>query len=114
MRKIAPIVICLLELITLGFLFFGEKSYLRIDELRKSIAQQQQKNREEKQKVEDLKMQAYKLQNDPRALEKEARNELGMARPNELIYIFEKDKAALQKWLNHWDRVSLNAIYGVS
>ena len=43
-------------------------------------------------RIEDLKSQVYNLQNDPRALEKAARNELGMARPNERIFIFEKDK----------------------
>ena len=94
MQKLAPIFIILLALVTLGFLFFGEDSYARISSLNNAIEQQKQKNLELKDKVDQLKEDIHGLQNNPRELEKAARNELGMARPNELIYMFEKGKGA--------------------
>ncbi len=81
-----------MALVALGFLFLGENSYERVSELRRGIFLQKQKNAELGDSVYELKREVYGLQNDPRVLEKAARNELGMARPNEQIYIFEKDK----------------------
>jgi cell division protein FtsB len=39
-----------------------------------------------------LKREVTGLQSDPRSVEKAARSELGMARPDEMIVIFEKKK----------------------
>jgi cell division protein FtsB len=44
--------------------------------------------------VTDLREKVYGLKNDDRVLEKTARNELGLARPGELIVFFEDEKNA--------------------
>lgn len=93
MRRFVPAILVFLALVTLGFVFLGENSYERISEVRNAINQQKQRNGDLHERVDDLKREVYGLQNDPRTLEKAARNELGMARPNEQIYIFEKDKS---------------------
>jgi cell division protein FtsB len=92
MRNFVPYILFVLALVTLGLLLFGENSYDRIFDLRNNLAQQKQKNIEISEKVDNLKREVFGLQSSPRALEKAARNELGMARPNEQIYIFEKEK----------------------
>ncbi len=44
--------------------------------------------------VQALKRQVHGLQNDPRIVEKAARSELGMARSDELVVVFEKKEQA--------------------
>ena len=89
-QKIAPLAILTLAFITLGFLFWGESTYERVTTLKTNLHQQREKNLDLTQKVDKLKSEIYGIKNDPRALEKAARNELGMARPGEVIYLFDK------------------------
>ncbi len=49
------------------------------------------RNSELKQYVQSLKEKIYSVETDNRELEKTARNKLGMARPGEMIFFFEKD-----------------------
>lgn len=68
---------------------FGDDSFSRLQDLRQSLKQQRERNYEGRQNVANLKREVFGLQNDDRALEKAARNELGLARHGELIFIFD-------------------------
>lgn len=68
----------------------GDKSLSRLRSLQQSLRDQIEESREVEARVNQLKGQVYRLRHDDRALEKKARNELGLARPNETIFIFEQ------------------------
>ncbi|MBN8548582.1 MAG: septum formation initiator family protein [Deltaproteobacteria bacterium] len=90
MKCLAPGIILFCALVAALFSLFGDDSYGRMQSLEKSLAAQQQKNSELNAHVSTLKRDVYGLQHDNRVLEKAARNELGMARPDEMIFIFDK------------------------
>ena len=69
---------------------YGKDSYGHVVELRNSLAWQQEQNEALIRKVKKLKSQVVGLQKDERTVEITARNELGVARPDELVVIFEK------------------------
>ena len=103
-QKIAPIAILALAFITIGFLFWGENTYDQVTTLKENLAQQKQNNLVLGEKVDKLKSEIYGIKNDPRALEKAARNELGMARPGEVIYLFDKKDGAKEEELQRDDK----------
>ena len=90
MKGLAPGIILFCALIAALFSLFGDDSYGRMQSLEKSLGAQLQKNEELHAHVSELKRDVYGLQHDDRILEKAARNELGMARPDEMIFIFDK------------------------
>ena len=69
---------------------YGKDSYGHVVELRDSLAWQQEQNEALIRKVKKLKSKVVGLQKDDRTVEIAARNELGVARPDELVVIFEK------------------------
>jgi len=75
------------------FALFGDDGFSRMRALRKSVEAQREKNLQLQAQVSALKSKVHGLRNDDRALEKAARNQLGMARPDERIFIFEKESA---------------------
>ena len=91
MRKYATIVLLLAALLTAAFTLFGDDSISKMRALARSVELQRSKNAELSDVVRDLRSTVRGLRSDPRALEKAARNELGMARPNERIFVFEKN-----------------------
>jgi cell division protein FtsB len=76
---------------------FADGSYLGLKGLQRSVSNQDEKNEELQHKVSELKTRIHGLRTSDRELEKAARNELGMARPNELIFLFEKKKDKADK-----------------
>jgi cell division protein FtsB len=88
----ATIVLLLLAIVLAFVTLFGDNSYERLVILRDRLVGQERQNTELKEYVENLQDEVYRIQTDDRALEKAARNELGMARPDELIFVFEKDR----------------------
>ena len=71
------------------FSLFGDDSYSHMQSLRRNIDNQQGKNVELEARVAKLHSEIASLRYDDKALETTARNELGMARPNELIFRFD-------------------------
>lgn len=71
------------------FSLFGDDSYSRMQSLKRNIESQQDKNSELEARVSKLQSEIASLRFDDKQLETKARNELGMARPNELIFRFD-------------------------
>lgn len=88
-KNYAPVVIIGLATITVICSVFGEGSYQRLVGLRAASERQEESNQELRLRVEELKSSVSSLRSGGRALEKAARNELGLVRPNEQIFIFE-------------------------
>lgn len=90
MRITAPLVILACALVAAAFSFLSDDGFSRLASLNKSLELQQRANARLEDNVQSLKRQVIGLQNDARTVEKAARSELGMARPDELVVIFEK------------------------
>jgi cell division protein FtsB len=94
MRITAPLIILACALVAAVFSFLSDDSFARLSSLTKSLELQQRANARLEDGVQALKKQVIGLQNDPRTVEKAARSELGMARPDELVVVFEKKEQA--------------------
>ena len=91
MRYFTPVAIFILALAIGFFSVFGSESYAGLQSLKRSLVLQKGKNSRQSVYVDRLKQRAFEIENEPRALEKAARDELGMARPGELIFIFDEE-----------------------
>jgi len=83
-----------LALLAAVFTLLGDGSYGKLLALRDSLRTQKEINAELEERVRALDARTRGIREDDRALEKEARNQLGLARPNELIFFFEKKESA--------------------
>ena len=92
MNRLLPYMLLLIAGVVAYFSFFGDEGYAKLTSLRESLTSQQEKNREASNEVKKLRRDVRSLQSDPREIEKAARNELGMARPNEVILFFNHQK----------------------
>jgi cell division protein FtsB len=71
--------------------FIGGESFSGMHEMRASLERQRARNAELKATLVSLKDEVHGLTKDQRVLERAARNELAMVRPNEEIVIFERE-----------------------
>lgn len=72
----------------------GREGYPHLEALRDSLNRQNTRNEERAAYINELKKEVYSLERDDRALEKAARENLGMAKPNEEVYFFEDESDA--------------------
>lgn len=91
MRQVAPIIFLFIALISSFFVFLGDDSLEILRSVEKSLNAQKVKNERLDSQVKNLRSQVRNLSESDRALEKAARNELGLARPNELIFFFNDE-----------------------
>jgi cell division protein FtsB len=93
MRSTATILILLCALVAAAFSFLSDDGFSRLTALHRSLEQQQRTNEKLSETVQGLQRAVDGLQADARIVEKAARSELGMAKPGELVVIFEKKEA---------------------
>ena len=91
-KRSIPIWFFVLVLFLLGFAIFGDrgvlhvyKTYLQKTELEEKIGELEKTNAELRQEIDALR-------NDLKVIENIARRELGMVRPDELIYQFHSEE----------------------
>ena len=89
MRRKGTLVLLAGALIALIVSLISGESYSHLTSLQSSLAAQREKNEELGQYVGNLRHEVRSLRTDSRALEKAARNELGMALPGEIIVFFD-------------------------
>jgi cell division protein FtsB len=94
MKRAIPFVLIVAALVAALYSLLGSGGYPRLEQLESLLGRQRDKNAEMKAYINSLRQEIYALQKDDRYLEKVARDELGMARPNEEIFIFNDDKPA--------------------
>lgn len=90
MRSAAPWILLSCALIIASLTWFGDDSFARLRLLRASLELQRQKNVILSQQVRTLKHETIGLERNDRVLEKAARNRLGLARPDELVVVFDE------------------------
>jgi cell division protein FtsB len=90
MKITAPMILLTFAVVAAIFSFLIDDGFARLNSLNHSLEQQQRSNARLEDSVQGLRRQVSGLQGDPRAVEKAARSDLGMARPDEMVVIFEK------------------------
>jgi cell division protein FtsB len=92
MRSTATLFLLLGALAIAAFSFLSDDGFGKLSSLNNTLLQQQRTNAKLSETVDALKREVLGLQSDPRTVEKAARNELGMARPGEMVVIFDKQQ----------------------
>ncbi|MEX3582420.1 MAG: cell division protein FtsB [Burkholderia sp.] len=87
MRLVTVVLIALLVLIQYP-LWWGHGGWLRVHELRQELANQTQKNADEKLRNERIAGEVQDLQNGTAAIEERARYEMGMVKDGEVFVQF--------------------------
>lgn len=90
MKYKVPVILVVCSLVTAALSFVADDSFGRLSTLRHTVDEQRQANEVLADTVGVLRREVQGLQRDPRTLERAARSELGMARPNEIVVVFDK------------------------
>ncbi len=90
MRSTTSLYLLLFALAAAIVSFVADDGFSKLSALNRNLEQQTRTNEKLEEVVEVLREQVKGLQADSRVIEKAARSELGMARSNELIVVFEK------------------------
>jgi cell division protein FtsB len=94
MRGWVPISILIFLIAITVMSLVGRDGYPHLEALRDSLNRQNTRNEERATYINELKKEVYSLEKDDRALERAARENLGMAKPNEEVYFFEDESDA--------------------
>lgn len=90
MRSTATLFLLVCAIVAAAFSFLSDDGFARLSQLNRRVEQQQHTNAKLVDNVQALRREVQGLQSDSRTVEKAARSELGMARPDEVVVIFEK------------------------
>ena len=77
----------------LGYLplqLFGEKGLKQYRRLGRELKELKQRNDRLAEEIQQMRLEVKRLRDDDVALEKAARNDLGMVRPGELIFVLKE------------------------
>ena len=83
-----PFGLLVLAIVTVPVHILDDKGLPRYRSLRAQLARVDANNDKLEREVEQLRRQVERLREDPQAIERIARDELGMVRPGELIFQF--------------------------
>lgn len=97
LRQGGVLILLVLAIVATVLSIVGDGSYSDLEFLKQTHAHQERKNQKLREQVTRLQREVNALQHDDRAIEKAARNELGMARPDEVIVFFEDSKPASEQ-----------------
>lgn len=89
-RRTLPIAILSLALVTVPVLVLAPEGLPRLRALQKELADVTLENRELGREVGRLRIEVRRLRDDPAAVERIARDELGMVRKSEIVFQFAK------------------------
>ena len=91
-RRIAPFLLSFFVVILLIFTTYGSHGLLHLREINNERAILLAKNDSLERDIARLQNEIQALQTTPLAIEEKAREELGLSRKNEIVYIFPAEK----------------------
>ncbi|MCC6932343.1 MAG: septum formation initiator family protein [Deltaproteobacteria bacterium] len=94
MSKYSWIFILVLALAWLAFLFVGDHGLPKLMAINDELSTLKDKNRLIEDNISQTKGKIYSLSNDKFTLERRAREELGLVKQGELVYIFPEEGKA--------------------
>jgi cell division protein FtsL len=84
--KYLVVLVLIILLVITYYTVFGERGVLELRKLERTVEEAKAKTEEVKMENERLKQEIQRLQSDQQYIEKLARQELGLARKDEMIY----------------------------
>lgn len=97
MKPLMFLALLVIAVVTTVLSLVGGGSFPRVASLETSLEAQRKKNLELQAEVQSLQEKVYAVRHEARGLEKAARNELGLARPDELVILFDKKSEAAKE-----------------
>lgn len=92
MIRFLPHIIFIIAILVFVGAFKGSESIPRLQVLKNNYLDQEHKTQELAKLVSELKTSVSDLENNARATERAARNARAMARPDEVIFLFNENK----------------------
>jgi cell division protein FtsB len=86
--RVISFVLLALTLVSVPLLLLGKRGVPRYLGLRKELARVESENERLTREVRELRLETELLRTDPRAIERLARDELGMVRDGEVVFQF--------------------------
>ena len=93
MGKHSWILITGLSLVLAVFVVIGDHGILKLSAINNELRLIESKNRELESDIVDVKNKIYSIDNNNLTLEKRAREELGLAKKGEMVYIFPNENS---------------------
>jgi cell division protein FtsB len=90
LQRTLPIAMLMLALIAVPVLVLEPAGLPRLQALEKELTQVSDENADLRREIERLRVEVGELRDDPAAVERIARGELGMVRRNEVVFQFGK------------------------
>jgi cell division protein FtsB len=87
-ERALPLGILALAVVGAPVMIFSPQGLPRLSELRKEMAEVDEENAGMRREIEALRGRVARLKDDPNAVERIARDHLGLVRPNEVIFQF--------------------------
>jgi cell division protein FtsB len=91
-QRVLPIGILGLALVAVPVLIFEPEGLPRLRALEHEMAEVDAENAELKRDISKLRVEVKQLRDDPRAVERIARDQLGLVRKSEVVFQFGKSK----------------------
>jgi cell division protein FtsB len=88
LRWLLPLGLILGSLIAVPVLILGEQGLPRYRQLSYELEDARGANKKLRREIRELREEIHALRHDPRALERIARDELGMIKPDEVLFQF--------------------------
>jgi cell division protein FtsB len=86
---LVPLCLLIFAIVAVPTLMFDGQGVPRYSALSREIVRVRAKNAFIEREVRELREQTRRLRSDPRAIERIARDELGMVRPGEVVFQFQ-------------------------
>ncbi len=84
-----PLALLTVAIVSVPMLVMGDAGLPRFRALRAELSEVEHENDRMRREVEHLRVEVDRLRDDPEAIERIARDELGMVRDDELLFQFE-------------------------
>lgn len=90
LERVLPIGVLLLALIGAPLMIFSPEGLPRLRGLERELAGVQEENRQLEREIDELRGGVTRLRDDPEAVERIARDDLGLVRQSEIVIQFAK------------------------
>jgi cell division protein FtsB len=89
-ERILPIAILAMAVVGVPVMMLAPEGLPRLRSLSKELAQVESENAEQRQQIQQLRGKVHHLREDPAAVERIARDELGLVRTSEVVFQFPR------------------------
>jgi cell division protein FtsB len=90
LERLLPIAVLMLALIGAPVMIFSREGLPRLRGLERELSAVEAENRDLQREIEELRGYVGRLRDDPAAVERIARDDLGLVRQSEIVFQFKK------------------------